>query len=99
VRRRAFISLLGGAAIGWPLVARAQQTQMRRVGVLFGANAAGDTEGQARIGAFRQAMELLGWTTGRNLQIEYRWGAADAANLRMSAVLMASIASRDSLFF
>jgi hypothetical protein len=99
VRRRAFISLLGGAAIGWPLVARAQQTQMRRVGVLFGANAAGDTEGQARIAAFLQKLQQLGWTDGRNLRIDFRWGAGDAANLRMSAVLMASIASRDSLFF
>jgi putative tryptophan/tyrosine transport system substrate-binding protein len=91
MRRREFITLLGGAAAAWPLAARAQE-RVRRVGVLFGANAAGDVEGQARIDAFRQAMELLGWTTGRNLQIEYRWGAADAANLRKYAAELAAFA-------
>jgi putative ABC transport system substrate-binding protein len=60
--------------------------------VLFGANAAGDVEGQARIDAFRQAMELLGWAIGRNLQIEYRWGGADAANLRKFAAELAAFA-------
>jgi putative ABC transport system substrate-binding protein len=91
VIRREFITLLGGAAAAWPLAARAQE-RVRRVGALFGANAAGDAEGQARIDAFRQAMELLGWTTGRNLQIEYRWGAADAANLRKYAAELAAFA-------
>src|SRR5262245_1150260 len=92
VRRREFITLLGGAA-AWSLAARAQQGErVRRVGVLFGANAAGDVEGQARIDAFRQAMELLGWAIGRNLQIEYRWGGADAANLRKFAAELAAFA-------
>jgi hypothetical protein len=78
MRRREFITLLGGAAAAWPLAARAQQGErMRRVGIFIGATAAGDADGQARIDVFRQAMELLGWTTGRNLQIEYRWGMAD----------------------
>jgi putative tryptophan/tyrosine transport system substrate-binding protein len=92
MKRRSFITLLGGAA-AWPLAARAQQGErVRRIGVLFGANTAGDVEGQARIDAFRQAMELLGWTTGRNLQIEYRWGNADAANLRKYAAELAAFA-------
>jgi putative tryptophan/tyrosine transport system substrate-binding protein len=85
VRRRDFIALLGGAA-AWPSVARAQQGErMRRIGIVIGATAAGDAEGQARIRVFRQAMELLGWTTGRNLQIEYRWGMADPASIRKYA--------------
>ena len=85
MRRREFITLLGGAA-AWPLAARAQQGErVRRIGIIVGGPAAGDVEGQARIDAFRQAMELLGWTTGRNLQIEYRWGMADPASIRKYA--------------
>jgi putative ABC transport system substrate-binding protein len=91
MKRREFITLLGAAAAAWPLAARPQE-HVRRVGVLLGANAAGDAEGQARIDAFRQAMELLGWTTSRNLQIEYRWGGADAANLRKYAAELAASA-------
>src|SRR5262245_23795352 len=90
MKRRDFIVLLGGAAAAWPLAARAQE-RARRIGVFVGATAAGDAEGQARIDAFRQAMELLGWTTGRNLQIESRWGMADPANVRKyAAELVAS---------
>jgi putative ABC transport system substrate-binding protein len=87
MKRREFITLLGGAAAAvWPLVVRAQQPErMRRIGIIVGATAAGDAEGQARIDAFRQAMELLGWTTGRNLEIEYRWGMADPASIRKYA--------------
>jgi ABC-type uncharacterized transport system substrate-binding protein len=85
MRRREFISLLGGAA-AWPLATRAQQGErMRRIGIVIGATAAGDAEGQARIDVFRQAMELFGWTIGRNLQIEYRWGMADPASIRKYA--------------
>ena len=84
MRRREFITLLGGTA-AWPLAARAQQTdRMRRVGVLM-STAADDAEGQARIGVFEQGLQQLGWTVGRNLQIDYRWGAGDAddfANMR-----------------
>jgi ABC-type uncharacterized transport system substrate-binding protein len=84
-KRREFITLIGGAA-SWPLAARAQQGErVRRIGIIVGGSAAGDVEGQARIDAFRQAMELLGWTTGRNLQIEYRWGMADPASIRKYA--------------
>jgi ABC-type uncharacterized transport system substrate-binding protein len=89
-KRREFITLLGGVAAAWPVAARAQE-RVRRVGIFVGATAAGDAEGQARVDAFRQAMELLGWTTGRNLQIESRWGMADPANVRKyAAELVAS---------
>jgi putative ABC transport system substrate-binding protein len=94
MKGRDFVILLGGAAAWpsmlWPLAAHAQE-RVRRVGIFVGATAAGDVEGQARIDAFRQAMELLGWTTGRNLQIESRWGMADPANIRKyAAELVAS---------
>jgi putative tryptophan/tyrosine transport system substrate-binding protein len=90
IGRREFITLLGSAA-AWPVAARAQE-RVRRVGVFVGATAEGDAEGQARINAFRQAMELLGWTTGRNLQIEYRWGLADPANVRKYAAELVAFA-------
>ena len=80
MRRRKFITLLGGAAVAssasWPLAARAQQPErMRRIGMLlgFGEN---EPEGRSRIAAFRQGMQELGWAEGRNLQIEYRWATA-----------------------
>ena len=76
MRRREFITLAGGLAV-WPLAARAQQSeQMRRMGVLM-ALAKDNLEGQARIAAFVQGLQKLGWTEGRNLQIEYRWGSGD----------------------
>ena len=77
MRRRDFITLVGGSAVAWPLALRAQQSgQMRRIGVLM-PFARDDPEGQARIAAFLQALQKLGWTEGRNLQIEYRWGTGD----------------------
>jgi len=82
VRRREFITLLGGAALASPVAARAQQPgRMRRVGVLMGV-AESDPEGQARIAAFRQGLTDLGWVDGRNLRIEYRWAAGDADRIR-----------------
>jgi putative ABC transport system substrate-binding protein len=76
VRRRAFITLLGGATAAWPLAARAQQAErVRRIGILMGA--ANDSVGQARARTFEQALNLLGWETGRNVRIDYRWGARD----------------------
>ena len=76
MRRRHFITLLGSAA-AWPLALRAQQSgQMRRIGVLMPL-ASDNPEGQARITAFLQELQKLGWTEGRNLQIEYRWGTGD----------------------
>ena len=76
VKRREFITLLGGAAVAWPLAARAQQvTQIRRVGMLIGY-AENDPETQARLAAFRQALEQLGWKEGRGVRIDYRFAPA-----------------------
>jgi putative ABC transport system substrate-binding protein len=76
MRRREFITLLGGAA-AWPLAARAQQPgPVRRIGVYI-ATAADDPEGQARNAALLQGLQQLGWTVGQNVRIDYRWGAGD----------------------
>jgi putative ABC transport system substrate-binding protein len=92
MKRRAFISLLGGAAMAWPLAARAQQPQkMWRIGVLLPA-VASDPEYQARVGAFMQALALLGWTDGRNVRIETRWGANDADRYRQYAAELVALA-------
>jgi putative ABC transport system substrate-binding protein len=72
VRRREFITLLGGAAATLPLRAHAQAKQMRRIGVLMGL-VAGDPEAQSRVAAFENGLQELGWVKGRNLSIEYRW--------------------------
>jgi putative tryptophan/tyrosine transport system substrate-binding protein len=90
MRRREFISLVGGAA-AWPLTARAQQGErMRRIGVLM--NAEDDPGGQARVAVFVQALQSLGWTSGRNVQIDIRWGVADAASSRRYAAEMVALA-------
>ena len=92
MKRREFISLLGGAAAAWPLAARAQQPdRMRRVGVLLPALAS-DPEYQARVGAFMQALALLGWTDGRNVRIETRWAAGDADRFRRYAGELVALA-------
>jgi ABC-type uncharacterized transport system substrate-binding protein len=76
--RREFIMLLGGAA-AWPVAARAQQpSDMRRIGVLVGTYAQTDREGQDRIAVFLDTFRRLGWSDGRNVRIDYRWGAGDA---------------------
>jgi putative ABC transport system substrate-binding protein len=76
VRRREFVVGLGSAA-AWPRVARAQQPdRMRRIGVLMSV-AESDSEGQARIAAFREGLQKLGWMEGRNVRIEYRWAGSD----------------------
>ena len=73
IRRREFITLLGGAAASWPVAARAQRGErMRRVGVLLPA-AADDPVFQDRVGAFLQGLERSGWTIGRNVRIDTRW--------------------------
>jgi putative tryptophan/tyrosine transport system substrate-binding protein len=78
MKRREFITLLGGAAAAWPLAARAQQAErMRRIGVLV-VYAESDPEGQAFVAAFREELQKLGWTEGRNIRIDARWGALDA---------------------
>src|SRR5262245_30509008 len=91
LKRREFITLLGGAA-AWPTAARAQQGErMRRIGVLLPA-VASDPEYQARVGAFMQALALLGWTDGRNVRIETRWGANDADRYRKYAAELVALA-------
>ena len=86
MRRRQFITLLGGAAAGWPLAARAQEGErMRRIGVLI-PSAAADREFQARLAAFLQELQQLGWTDGRNILIDTRWGAGNADLIRKHAV-------------
>jgi hypothetical protein len=75
MKRRQFITLLGGAAVAWPFVASAQQPErMRRIGALMDTDES-NAEGLARIGAFRQGLQQLGWTEGRNIRIDLRWGA------------------------
>jgi hypothetical protein len=74
MQRREFISLIGSVAATWPLTALAQQgEQMRRIGVLMNRSES-DPEGQARVAAFRQAFEQLGWKEGGNIRIDIRWG-------------------------
>ena len=74
MRRREFITLLGGAASVWPLGGRAQEERIRRIAVLTGY-AASDPEGQARVGAFQQGLRELGWIESRNVWIDVRWGS------------------------
>ena len=81
MRRREFMTVLGGAAIGWPLAARAQGERMRRIGVLMGI-AESDPARQSFVTAFTEALQELGWSSGRNIHIEYRWGAGDAERIR-----------------
>jgi putative tryptophan/tyrosine transport system substrate-binding protein len=92
VRRRDFITLLGGAAAAWPLAARAQQGErMRRVGVLTNL-AQTDSEGRARDEAFVQGLRQLGWTEGDNLRIDRRWTAGDAERARQYATELVALA-------
>src|SRR5438132_13618660 len=90
MRRREFITLLGGTAVVWPLAARAQTKQMRRIGVLMGL-VAGDPEAQSRVVAFENGLRELGWVNGRNLSIEYRW-AGDGNVLRDHAAELLAMA-------
>ena len=86
MRRREFLTLLGGAAAMWPLGARAQQGQrVRRIGVLMGL-VASDPEAQSRVAALEHGLWELGWVKGRNLWIEYRWASGGENELRNHAV-------------
>jgi ABC-type uncharacterized transport system substrate-binding protein len=93
MKRREFITLLGGAAAAWPLAARAQQGErVRRIGVLM-STGAGDPEGQARIAAFLDGLHQLGWSDGRNVQIDTRWPAgSDVDQVRKYAVELVALA-------
>ncbi len=91
MHRREFITLLGGAA-AWPLATHAQQGErMRRIGVILPA-AADDSQYQTWVGAFLQALALLGWTIGRNVEIEYRWAAGNADDIRKYAAELVALA-------
>jgi ABC-type uncharacterized transport system substrate-binding protein len=93
VKRREFITLLGGAAAAWPCAAGAQQPErVRRIGVLTVGAGADDLDGRARSEAFIQALQQLGWTDGRNVRIDYRWGGGDAGNVRKYAAELVALA-------
>jgi putative ABC transport system substrate-binding protein len=89
IKRREFVTLLGGAAVGWPLAARAQQSApMRRIGALTGIG--DDERAQARFAVFVQALAQLGWIDGRNVRIDYRWGGGDIEKTRKLATELAA---------
>jgi putative tryptophan/tyrosine transport system substrate-binding protein len=91
MRRREFITLIGGAMAGWPSAARAQQpNQMKRIGIpVFVENNSAE---QARIAAFFQGLQQLGWAVGQNLQVEIRWGAGDTERNRRNAAELVALA-------
>jgi putative tryptophan/tyrosine transport system substrate-binding protein len=91
MRRRNFIALFGGVATGWPLLARAQQGEgVRRIGVLEGI-AEGDAGGKANLAAFFQSFQRLGWSDGRNVRFDIRWGGGDADRVRRYAAELAAL--------
>jgi putative tryptophan/tyrosine transport system substrate-binding protein len=90
--RREFVALLGGAAVAWPLAARAQQAdRVRRIGVLSGL-ALEDPESRARIAAFLDELRRLGWSEGRNIRLDVRSGGANAAERRKNAAELVALA-------
>ena len=92
MQRRNFIRLLGGAAVAWPLAARAQQSdRVRRIGVLLAATA-DDPDYQARIAAFQQGLQQLGWSDGRNVHIDTRWATTKPDDIRRHAAELAALA-------
>jgi putative tryptophan/tyrosine transport system substrate-binding protein len=92
MKRRDFIKTISGAVAVWPIAARAQQPErVRRIGVLMPGVAA-DLENQNRIAAFQQGLHELGWTDGRNVRIDYRWGGGDADRIRSSAAELVALA-------
>jgi putative tryptophan/tyrosine transport system substrate-binding protein len=93
LKRRDFITLLGGAAAAWPRAARAQQQpeRMRRIAILLPA-AAGDSAFQTPVGAFMQGLQQLGWFNGHNVSIDTRWATANAAEIRRHAAELVALA-------
>jgi putative tryptophan/tyrosine transport system substrate-binding protein len=92
MKRRDFITLLGGAAAAWPLVARAQQPErVRGVGVLMNFEA-GDPAAQTRLTRFLQKLQELGWSDGRNIRIDIRWSASDSLRIRQAAAELVALA-------
>ncbi len=91
IGRRKFLATLGGTAAAWPLVARAQQAErVRRIGLLMAS--ADDREGQARVMPLKEGLKELGWTDGRNIQIETRFGGGDAGRIRAHAAELVALA-------
>src|SRR5262245_56915575 len=91
MKRREFITLIGGAASAWPLTARAQQRErMRRIGVLMNLTS-DDAEGQARLAAFLQGLQEAGWAVGRNVRIDLRWGGGDPDSFRKQAAELVAL--------
>src|SRR5258707_13631686 len=84
MKRRDFITLLGGATVAWPLAAQAQSDRIPRVALFMGI--ADDAEGRRRAAAFREALQQLGWKEGSNLRIHESWGVADTEVIRASAI-------------
>src|SRR5262245_54218299 len=92
MRRREFITLLGGAAAAWPLAARAQPSErVRQIGLLL-PGASDNAEYQSRVGAFLQALALFGWTIGQNVRIDTRWATANPGEIRRHAAELAALA-------
>jgi putative ABC transport system substrate-binding protein len=84
MKRREFITLLGGTAAAWPLAAHSQQDRIPRIALFMGI--ADDAEGRRRAAAFRQALQQLGWKEGSNVRIDERWGVADTEVIQASAI-------------
>ena len=94
MKRRKFITMIGGAAVAWPLIASAQQDErIRRIGILMPAHAGEhDPEAALRLGAFRKELDRLGWSEGRNLDIDYRWAAGVVERISTSASELVGLA-------
>jgi len=93
VRRREFITLLGGAA-AWPLAARAQQGErMRRIGMLVSGGGEDDPDMRGRVGTLLETLAQLGWTDGRNVRIDTRWSAGNVDNIRKHAAELVALKS------
>jgi len=96
VKRRDFITLIGGAPVAWPLAAHAQQDQMRRIGALMDT-AESNPVGQTRIAEFRQGLQELGWSDGRTIRIDTRWAGGDAERARVLAAELVGL-KPDAIF-